>query len=353
MTGAWLWLFGPPGVGKTATGFRLFQGLAERGERVAFVEIDQIGISMPSSDTDRSATKADNLLGVLGNFAAVGAAVVVTGDIVEGMPDVLGRAPSEPVLCRLRVDDEVAIERLRERGGLEYAMPAGVYESLEVPAGDLDITTHGSIDAVVDEILRGVGSWPPAARGERIHAQGTPERIDGLDVVLISGPRPVGTSTVAWRVLMDSISNGHRTGFLDLGQLAFLAGVSREERLVAELANTAVCSAGFRRRGVERLVLCGHAGDDEVRALRELFLSLHIGALSATADTLLDRARQRSRHRELSLPGEDLYGQSDDYLRNFVLDAQGLVPEGAGLIVETDALPPADIAAEIGRLWPR
>src|SRR5579884_2724022 len=93
MTAAWLWLYGPPGVGKSATGFELFERLADRGESVAFVELDQIGMCMPAPVPARSAAKVHNLLGMLDNFAAVGVhGVIVCGDIVESMTDVLARA---------------------------------------------------------------------------------------------------------------------------------------------------------------------------------------------------------------------------------------------------------------------
>lgn len=92
--------------------------------------------------------------------------------------------------------------------------------------------------------------------------------------------------------------------------------------------------------------------DDELRALRQVFPSLHIAGLSATPDTLLERARRRALHRELSLPGEDLLGRSEDYLRSIVFATQTLVPDSADLIVETDAVAPDDIAVQIGALWP-
>src|SRR3954467_8068347 len=108
----WLWLYGPPGAGKSATGFALFEQLVERGDRVAFVELDQIGMCMPAPVAARSAAKAHNLLGMLDNFAATGAeGVIVCGDIVETMSDLLTRASERPLLCRLRADDDIAVER--------------------------------------------------------------------------------------------------------------------------------------------------------------------------------------------------------------------------------------------------
>src|SRR5688500_16526646 len=117
MTVAWFWLYAPPGVGKSTTGFELFERFRRRGDRVAFVELDQIGMCMPAPLLARSAAKAHNLLGMLDNFAAAGVdGVIVSGDLIETIGDLLVRAPSRPVLCRLRADDEVTLARLTTRG---------------------------------------------------------------------------------------------------------------------------------------------------------------------------------------------------------------------------------------------
>lgn len=347
-------MYGPPGVGKSATGFELFEQLVERGERVAFVEIDQIGMCMPAPVAARSAAKADNLLGMLDNFAAAGAdGVIVCGDIVETMRDLLSRARERPVLCRLRADDDVTIERLTIRQSVHYAMSSSAYESYDVPAGDLDITTHPhGLDEVAAEIVRRLGLWPPASMVADVPAPLAPPVIADSSAIFVTGPRAVGTSMVAWQVLMASVASGHYAGYLDLEQLGFLTAALQEASLATKLANVATCWAGFRDQGAGRLVLCGHVDGHELSAVRELIPSIRVVALTAAPDTLLERAGRRSRQKDIWLPGDDLFGRDDAYLREVVRQAATFAPEHADLVVETDGLAPADIAARITPLWP-
>src|SRR3954453_14776631 len=205
---AWLWLYGPPGVGKSATGFELFGRLVERGDRVAFVELDQIGMCMPAPVAVRSAAKAENLYGMLDNFALPGAeGVIVSGDIIKTMSAPLTSTGQRPVLCRLRADDDVTVERLTIRESVHYAMSSRAYESHDVPAGDLDITTHpGRVDEVAAEIVRRLGPWPPESMIAEVPAPLRPSVIDDSSAVLVTGPRAVGTSMAAWQVLMASVA---------------------------------------------------------------------------------------------------------------------------------------------------
>jgi len=353
MTVPWLWLYGPPGVGKSATGFAVFEQLVARGERVAFVELDQIGMCMPAPVEARSAAKADNLLGMLDNFAAAEASgVIACGDIVETMSDPLRRAGRRPVLCRLRADDDVAVERLTIRGSVHYAMSSTAYESYDVPAGDLDLITHPlDVDEVAAEIVRRLGPWPPASTVAEVSTPLAPSMIDDCSAILVTGPRAVGTSTVAWQVFMASVASDC-TGYLDLEQLGFLPATLQEALLPTKLANVATCWAGFRSLGAERLVLCGHVDGHQLSAIRERVPSLRVVALTAAPDVLLERARRRSRQKDIWLPGDDLFGRDDTYLREVVRQAATFEPEHADLVAATDGLAPADLAARITSLWP-
>ena len=350
----WLWLYGPPGVGKSTTGFEVFSQLCARGERLAFVELDQIGMCMPAPVAERSAAKADNLLGMLDNFAAAGAhGVVVSGDLVETMRDPLTRAHARPVLCRLHADDAVTVERLTIRRSLHYAMASSEYASYDVPTGDIEITSHPlGAEEVAAEIVRRLGEWPPPPTASDERPPLAPPVIDDCSAVLITGPRAVGTSAAAWQVFMGSVAPGHRTAYLDLEQLGFLSAALQEASLATKLANVATCWAGFRNQGAERLVLCGHVGGHQLDAARELLPSLRVAALTAAPQTLLERAGRRSRLKDIWLPGDDLFGRGDAYVREIARQAASFEPGRADLLVGTDGRTPAEIAADVARCWP-
>ena len=346
---AWLWLYGPPGVGKSATGFELFEQLTERGDRVAFVELDQIGMCMPAPLAARSAAKADNLLGMLDNFAAAGArGVVVSGDLVETMRDPLTRARERPVLCRLHADDAVTVERLTIRRSLHYAMASSEYASYDVPTGDIEITSHPlGAEEVAAEIVRRLGEWPPSPTASDALPPLAPPMVDDCSAMLITGPRAVGTSAAAWQVFMGSVASGHRTAYLDLEQLGFLSASLQDASLTTKLANVATCWAGFRNQGAERLVLCGHLDAHQLEAARELLPSLRVAALTAAPGTLLERARRRSRQKDLWLPGDDLFGRDEAYVKEVARRAALFDPGEPDLVVETDGRTPAEIAADV------
>jgi len=169
--------------------------------------------------------------------------------------------------------------------------------------------------------------------------------------ILVTGPRAVGTSMVAWQVLMDSVASDHCTGYLDLEQLGFLAPDLQSASLVTKLANVATCWKGLRDQGAERLVLCGHLDGRGVTAFRQLMPSLRVVALTAEPDTLLPRAARRRRHKDVWLPGDDLFGCDGDHLRDVVSQAATWQAERADLVVNTDGMMPNEIAARITPLW--
>ena len=293
------------------------------------------------------------MLGILENFSAAGVdGVVVSGDIAETMEDLLVRARRRPTLCRLRADDEVAIERLTIRESLQWAMSSSAYESFDVPAGDIDITTHPlGVNEVAAEVVGHLDAWPPPSATPDVTAASSSVPIDA-SAVLVTGPRAVGTSMTAWQVLTASIGSGRRTAYLDLEQLGFLSPGLRESSLATKIANVATCWAGFRSQGTERLVLCGHLESDDLEGVRAVLPSLYVVALAAGPETLLDRARRRQRHKDVWLPGDDLYGCDDGYVRELLLQAAAFDAADADLVINTDGVAPEDIAARIAPHWP-
>lgn len=354
MTPPWLWLYGPPGVGKSAIGYEVFTRLARQGSPVAYVELDQIGMCMPAPTSVRSAAKAESLLSILTNVGRAGVeGAVVSGDIAGPvMDDVLRRAPTRPVLCRLRADHDVIVERLTIRQSLQYAEASRTYDQDHVvPAGDISLTTHPlGIADLAGEVLRQVGPWPPTPRRHGAGAADLSLAPDDCSAVLVTGPRAVGKSTVAWQLYMRAVSAGARAGYLDLEQLSFmrLPPSTAPDLARVKVANIAACWAAFRRRGATRLVLCGGVGTaGEMDLYRRLFPSLHVVALTAAYRTILQRARSRARRKDIWLPGDDLFGRSEPELSAIAEQSRGFSTEGADVVVHTDGLDAGDVASRI------
>lgn len=115
-----LWLCGPPGSGKTASGWEIFSRLSAAGVEVGYVDVDQLGICYPEPPTDRGRhqMKAANVAKVVSTFSSAGA----RGAIVSGVPDP-GRGVDTSQLAdftvtvwRLRASHADLEQRLRGRG---------------------------------------------------------------------------------------------------------------------------------------------------------------------------------------------------------------------------------------------
>ena len=163
-----LWISGPTGVGKSTVGYRAYMDVLRSGARAAFVDVDQLGFGV--SDQDAPATKAHNLATVWRNYANAGAqfAVVVGG--VTTSAEARRYEETLPMTtitwCRLRVDDEELVRRIRSRGtGGSWAQP-----------GDpLRGRSDAELQAVADAAVATASVLDQEATGIDVD-------IDGLDV---------------------------------------------------------------------------------------------------------------------------------------------------------------------------
>ena len=117
-----LWLCGPVGVGKSSVGYAIFQQVYRSGIKVAYVDLDQVGLCYPSPADDRHnhGVKAQNLGVVWPAYRAAGARCLIA---VGGVPSreivmtYAGKVPdTDLTLCRLRAAPECLTERVFRRG---------------------------------------------------------------------------------------------------------------------------------------------------------------------------------------------------------------------------------------------
>lgn len=223
-----VWICGAPGSGKSVAAWALVERLTGDGQRVAYVDIDQLGMLYPAADDDprRHRFKADALRELLPGYASAGAQSVVVSGVVDPERGPSAGLPSDVdlTLCLLTPDPAGLRERILARGcGPDAADEAAAEDALlrEAPFVDIAIETSDLTIAATAErlgaLVRPVG--PSATPPRRMASSpGT------TGVVVITGPRASGTSTVAFGLAMDRWRAGLRTGFVDLQQIGFIAG---------------------------------------------------------------------------------------------------------------------------------
>ncbi|WP_211840425.1 AAA family ATPase [Saccharopolyspora hirsuta] len=112
-----LWLCGPPGVGKSATGFAIYLQTLQAGRTAAYADLDQLAFCAPNGD---HRLKAANLAAVWDTYHAAGARhLVVTGPAED---DTAIKTCSEALpaatftVCRLHAGPEQLAHRIMLRG---------------------------------------------------------------------------------------------------------------------------------------------------------------------------------------------------------------------------------------------
>jgi hypothetical protein len=373
-----LWLCGPPGTGKSASGWALYAGLARSGARVGFADIDQLGMCLPAppDDPERYGLKKRGLSAVAGNFRAAGCdAVVVSGDLGPSPGISSGTVPGACLTaCRLRASPDELRRRLASRGeGPDFV--AGALRQ----AGELDrssfadacVGTDGLTVAEVAQLVRErCGGWPPehvagagaddvapasadeAARAPAVGADG--------DVLLVCGAAGVGKSAAAFEVFLRQLRAG-AAAYIDLDQIGFISPVPPDDpgghRLKAR--NLADLWRAYHAAGARSLVLSGPVPDERAAAV-------YAGALPAARVTvcrlhagpaeLARRILRRGQGLSWPQPGDPLIGQPVAHLRlvaaQSAAEAAALERSGLGdLRIDTDGRTIAEVADLVVRRW--
>lgn len=182
-----LWLCGPPGVGKSAVGYEIFMHVYRSGIKAGFLDFDQVGLCYPApaGDPVNHGVKSQNLAAVWPVYRAAGARCLIAVGSVTSRETVLlyaGRVPgTDLTLCRLRATPERLTERVFRRGlGRGPVIPGppptkskqrlgamaaeAISEAAEMDAADFAdvcVDTDGqSVAQVARHILTRTSGWP-------------------------------------------------------------------------------------------------------------------------------------------------------------------------------------------------
>lgn len=270
-----LWLCGPPGVGKSTAAWALFGEYARRGVVAGYVDIDQLGIRYPAPEDERGNTrvKAVNLGAVLRNYRAAGATrVVVSGVVLPAEVPTFEATVGPTVITwvRLQADPERLHDRFACRDGPARLLPdvdrrAEVLARSRFPTTSIE-TTHLGVPDLAEAVETAVPGWPalPVQAGGTAtsghptgNGSGTSRDTSGR-VLLLCGPRAVGTSTVGWEVFQRLQRHG-TAAYVDLAQVGFVGAASAlplgRHRVRAH--NLAALARTYHRGGASVVVAVG------------------------------------------------------------------------------------------------
>jgi hypothetical protein len=358
-----VWICGASGAGKSVAAWALFAELAAAGERVAYVDIDQLGMLHPAADNDpgwHHGFKAEALATLMPGYVAAGAQALIVSGVVDpyegprmSMPPGTGLT-----LCLLAPDPAVLRQRILARGWSPADADEAAAESAVLRAASF---VHLRIDTTALSVAGTVARLRDVVRlddGARQTRRGEVASPSSMGVVLLTGARAVGSSTVGFGLARDRWRAGRRTGFLDLQQLGFFArdGRTGSESVLA-VGGLAAMHELMTGQGAELLVVSGHlSGPDRALVRRALpRAALTVVRLRADEPTLVEHVRARVSRSDARLAADDLLGADQEHQDAVVAAAlaeqRGLDPFPADdAVLDVSGRTSAEIIADVERL---
>ncbi|GAA2096629.1 hypothetical protein GCM10009841_08360 [Microlunatus panaciterrae] len=352
--------------------WRLFTESAQRGHPTGYLDIDQLGMRLPTPADDPGNTliKAANLAVVLANYRAAGAQqVLVSGVALPDEVPAFEAAGADITWVRLEADRAQLHTRFLGRDGQSELLPDLDQHAATLAQSDfaeVTIDTTGlTVAAVVKRVQDSLAHWSQVADRDRPKIIGKPPAVSRLSgaanaqprVLLLCGPRAVGTSTVGWETFQHLW--GLRTSaFVDLAQVGFVgeASVAPLGRHRLRAHNLAAMARNFHQGGATVVIAVGsilHSAD--LRAYSEALApgTLTVGRLRATSDHLRQRVAARTAVRGgPHLAGDCLRGRAvaelgpviDQALaESTLLDRSGI----GDVVIDTSGRAPTDCADEL------
>jgi adenylylsulfate kinase-like enzyme len=375
-----LWLYGPPGVGKTTVGWDIYSQLVHAGIEAAYVDIDQLGMCYPETPADpgRHLLMARNLGAMVANFAAAGARSVIVSGAVDPARGVCADLDPHAVLitCRLRAGSAELRRRYLGRSGDAEAADDALREAATLDASDdggVCIDTSGrSVGDIAADIVRRCGGWPAligadgspapfasAAEAVPVESLGNTATGSSVPVLFLCGATGVGKSTVGFEIYMRDLRAGRSAADVDLDQIGFCspAPAADPANHAVKARNLAALWSNFEGAGAAHLIVVGPAESE--RAARTYAAALPEAAITlcrlhAGPRELTRRIMSRGQgNGSWPQPGDPLVGQSPACLHRIAeraaCDAAELERAGVGILrIDTGkrtAAAAADLAA--------
>lgn len=329
-----LWICGTAAAGKSVTAWALFQQKLNDHTTCAYLDIDQVGMLYPESDTDpeRLQLKADALNRLIPNYRAAGAqALIVSGILDPSAPaDFADRFDRADVTFCLLDPGEVALhERILARGWDPEDAAEAVAETATLRSAEFVDEVIDTRGMTVGEVAERVSPLLVTVESLKSRASlSQPPSSATSDLLVLTGARATGTSTVGFGLVRSRWGNDTLTGFVDLDQINFLPTTSAVGTANVGIANLATLNELFAGRGASVLIASAHLKDDEehqqVRATVPNAEAI-IVRLRADEDTLKEHVRDRFGGSDARLAGDDLAGASHDH--QVAVIAQALVDQ--------------------------
>jgi hypothetical protein len=357
------WVYGPSGVGKSVTSWRLFEDLAADGVACAYVDIDQLGMCYPALEADpgRDRLKGRVLAGIADSYAAAGCERLVVSGVVDHA--LMGwyadrLAAHDLSMCRLTVGEGELTRRLTVRGVDDEWVADALEEARDLDAAALP-------DAVVDTSEGSVADVAAAVRSalagaSRTVGSGAPD--DGVpaasevrtSALWVTGHTAVGASSVGFGIFMSL--GDETTAYVDLQQVGFARGISVGD---LRFVNAAIAWRCFRAAGAQRLVVSGRLeSPPERERLAEAIAPTRLRVVGLTADetSYVARVAARGRGEAPQLAGDTLVGAAPEQLRAVAARAWAEQQRGLGAAAwdasyDTTGRTAAEVAAEVLTDW--
>jgi adenylylsulfate kinase-like enzyme len=326
-----LWLFGPPGVGKSRVGWDIYRRLSEGGHRCAYVDIDQLGMCYPEPDADqrRYRLKDRNLGALVTNFADTGASAVVVSGVVDhvGGTSLTDLMDLDVALCRLRADPDRLRQRLLSRRGSFAVVEDAIAEAMKLDASRIAKAVVDTTDLTIGQTVHAVlqtSGWVPDGRpSEPVTDLGDrPPSSAGGQVTWLCGPSGVGKSTIGFALYLRLLRAGRTAGYIDADQVGFCAVDPHDHWLKAR--NLAAIWENYRSVGAETLVAVGPVADSADASVYETVLpqaSFKWFRLHSGPGELARRIETRQQGGSWPQPGDPLRGAALDTIQRAAEDA--------------------------------